>query len=76
MTASVVKQRFLFAGRAAAGSAFAKIACLKTCGECPAMRLPGRVRIVEVKMVLATSKIGWPVSPLPAEGPRETGLAG
>ena len=40
------------------------------------MRLPGRVRIVEVKMVLATSKIGWPVSPLPAEGPRETGLAG
>jgi len=50
MTAFVVKWRFLFAGRAAAGSVFAKIACLKTYGECPAMRSPGRVRIAAGKM--------------------------
>jgi hypothetical protein len=57
MRAIVVERRFLFAGRAAAGSVFARTACKKTCGECHVMQSPGHVRIAAGKMALATSNI-------------------
>jgi len=56
MNAFAVGWHFHFAGRAAAGLVSVRLACKKTCGECPVMPSPGRVRIAAKGMGLATNE--------------------
>ena len=56
MTAIAVERHFPFAGRAAAVLVSVRLACRKTCGECPVMPSPGRVRIAAGKTGSATSE--------------------
>ncbi|CAD7837474.1 MAG: hypothetical protein, partial [Olavius algarvensis Delta 4 endosymbiont] len=54
-TAIAVAKTPIFTGSAAAASASARTACMKTSGACPVTGLPGIVRIVGIKMAWATS---------------------
>lgn len=54
-----------FVGNAAVGSPFARNACMKMCGACLAMELPGNARIAVTIMDSVISKEGININPLP-----------